>query len=136
MSYQDVNDLLNIKESDLEILETRITPYADSTAYFNAVDADYNAGKIIPISAMEYKNMVLMEYFLQQIFASGVDKWVNYVPAKSEAMKTYQMTWNIANKTVDKMKNKKEESKIILTKQEIRDGYSKYRNGKSSSVYF
>ena len=37
MSYQDVNDLLNIKENDLEILETRITPYADSTAYFNAV---------------------------------------------------------------------------------------------------
>ena len=80
--------------------------------------------------------MVMMEYFIQQIFASGVDKWVNYIPAKTEAMKTYQMTWNIANKTVDKMKNKKEESKIILAKQEIRDGYSKYRNGKSSSVYF
>jgi hypothetical protein len=117
MSYQDVNDLLNIKESDLEILETRITPYADSTAYFNAVDADYNAGKVIPISAMEYKNMVMMEYFLQQIFASGIDKWVNYIPAKSEAIKSYQMTWNIANKTVDKMQNKKEEkSKIILAK--------------------
>ena len=71
---------------------------------------------ILRLILMQYKNMVLMEYFLQQIFASGVDKWVNYVPAKSEAMKTYQMTWNIANKTVDKMKNKKEESKIILTK--------------------
>ena len=87
MSYQNVNELLNIKETDLEILETRITPYADATAYFNAVDADYNAGKVIPISAMEYKNMVLMEYFIQQIFASGIDKWVNYIPAKSEAMK-------------------------------------------------
>ena len=62
------------------------------------------------------KNMVLMEYFIQQIFASGIEKWVNYVPAKTEAMKTYQMTWNIANKTVDKMKNKKEESKIIGVK--------------------
>ena len=116
MSYQDVNDLLNIKESDLEILETRITPYADSTAYFNAVDADYNAGKVIPISAMEYNNMVMMEYFLQHIFASGIEKWVNYVPAKSEAIKSYQMTWNIANKTVDKRQNKKEDKKIILTK--------------------
>ena len=117
MGYQNVNDLLNIKESDIEILETRITPYADTTEYFNAVDADYNAGKVIPISAMEYKNMVMMEYFLQQIFASGIDKWVNYIPAKSEAIKSYQMTWNIANKTVDKMQNKKEEkSKIILAK--------------------
>lgn len=116
MGYQDVNELLNIKDSDLEVLECKITPYADQTEYFKQVDDDYSKGKVIPISAMEYKNMVLMEYFLQQIFASGVEKWVNYVPAKTEAMKTYQMTWNIANKTVDKMKNKKEESKIILAK--------------------
>ena len=116
MSYQDVNELLNIKDSDLEVLENRITPHADHTEYFKKVDEDYNNGKVIPISAMEYKNMVLMEYFIQQIFASGIEKWVNYVPAKTEAMKTYQMTWNIANKTVDKMKNKKEESKIIGVK--------------------
>lgn len=116
MSYQDVNELLNIKETDLEVLESKITPYASHDEYFKAVDADYNEGKVIPISAMEYKNMVLMEYFIQQIFASGIEKWVNYVPAKTEAMKTYEMTWNIANKTVDKMKNKKEESKIILSK--------------------
>lgn len=117
MSYQNVNELLNIKESDMEILESRITPYADHTEYFKKVDEDYNNGKVIPISAMEYKNMVMIEYFLQQIFASGVDKWVNYIPAKTEAMKTYEMTWNIANKTVDKMHNKKEEkSKIILAK--------------------
>lgn len=116
MSYQNVNELLNIKESDLEILESRITPYADSTEYFKAVDDDYNAGKVIPISAMEYKNMVLLEYFIQQIFSSGIEKWVNYIPAKSEAMKSYEMTWNIANKTVDKMQNKKEESKIIVVK--------------------
>lgn len=116
MNYQNVNDLLNIKESDIEVLESRITPYADYTEYFKKVDEDYNAGKVIPISAMEYKNMVMMEYFLQHIFASGIEKWVNYVPAKSEAIKSYQMTWNIANKTVDKLQNKKEDKKIILTK--------------------
>ena len=116
MNYQNVNDLLNIKESDIEVLESRITPYADHTEYFKKVDEDYNAGKVIPISAMEYKNMVMMEYFLQHIFASGIEKWVNYIPAKSEAIKSYQMTWNIANKTVDKLQNKKEDKKIILTK--------------------
>ena len=117
MNYQNVNELLNIKESDVQILESRITPYADTTEYFKKVDEDYNNGKVIPISAMEYKNMVMMEYFIQQIFASGIEKWVNYVPAKTEAMKAYQMTWNIANKTVDKLQNKKEEkSKIVLVK--------------------
>ena len=116
MSYQNVNEFLNIKETDLEVLECKITPYADQTEYFKKVDEDYNSGKVIPISAMEYKNMVLMEYFLQQIFASGIEGWVNYVPAKNEAMKTYEMTWNIANKTVDKLQNKKEK-KLIITKE-------------------
>lgn len=109
MSYQDVSDLLNIKETDLEVLESKITPYASHDEYFKAVDADYNEGKVIPISAMEYKGLVLMEYFLQQILSSGLEKWVNYVPAKMEAMKNYQMTWNVANKTVSKLQKRKAE---------------------------
>lgn len=116
MNYKNVNELLNIKEKDLEVLEKTITPYADINDYYKEVDNDYNAGKVITISAMEYKHMVLMEYFLQQIFSSGLEKWINYIPSKKEAMKTYQMTWNIANKTVDKINSKKEENKIVLPK--------------------
>lgn len=118
-TYQNISDLLNIKSEDLKILETQITPNADSTEYYQRVNEDYDNGKVISISAMEYKNFVLLDYFVKQILSSHVDKWVNYESSKREALKAYEMTWNIANNTIDKLNNKsdsKKTSKIVKVK--------------------
>ena len=122
---QNISELLNIREEDLSILETQITPNADGTEYYQKVNEDYDSGKVITISAMEYKNFVLLDYFVKQILSSNIDKWINYDSSKKEAIRAYRMTWNIANNTIDKLNNKNEESKIVKVKSEKRNGKEK-----------
>lgn len=124
-TYQNISELLNIKDDDISILETQITPDSDSTEYYQHVNADYDAGKVITISAMEYKNFVLLDYFVKQILSSSIDKWINYDASKKEAIRAYKMTWNIANNTIDKLNNKTEDSKIVKVKSEKRHGKEK-----------
>jgi hypothetical protein len=56
---------LNIKDTDLDILEKNLTSdRMKNDDYENLVTADYQTGKMLAISAAEYKNMILAEYFI------------------------------------------------------------------------
>lgn len=118
MENFDIHTLLNIQEDDLEILTKNLTPDSDTSEYYKRVEDDYANGKIMQISAMEYKNLVLMEYFVKGLMAGHIDRWIPYKNTLLAAIKQYEMTMNIADKTakkyVDKVNNLEQEQPLVV----------------------
>ena len=117
MENFDIHTLLNVQEDDLDVLVANLTPDAKTDEYYKRVEEDYANGKIMQISAMEYKNLVLMEYFVKGLLAGHIDRWIPYKNTLLAAIKQYEMTMNIASKTaqkyVDKLANPNKEETVI-----------------------
>ena len=116
MENFDIHTLLNVQEDDLDILVANLTPDAKTDDYYKRVEEDYANNRIMQISAMEYKNLVLMEYFVKGLMVGHIDRWIPYKNTLLAAIKQYEMTMNIASKTaqkyMDKLNPEKEESLI------------------------
>ncbi len=109
---------LNIKDTDLDILEKNLTSdRMKNDDYENLVTADYQTGKMLAISAAEYKNMILAEYFINELFKHQVSLWSPFEECKELAIKQYSMTLNIADRVVNK--TVKKESKIETPEKKI-----------------
>lgn len=109
---------LNIKDTDLDILEKNLTSdRMKNDEYENLVTADYQTGKMLAISAAEYKNMILAEYFINELFKHQVSLWSPFEECKELALKQYSMTLNIADRVVNK--TVKKESKIETPEKKI-----------------
>lgn len=106
MENFDIHTLLNVQEDDLDVLVANLTPDAKTDEYYKRVEEDYANGKIMQISAMEYKNLVLMEYFVKGLLAGHIDRWIPYKNTLLAAIKQYEMTMNIASKTAQKYVDK------------------------------
>ena len=104
MKYQDVDYVFNIKEEDLSILEKNFTSPDTNIPYYNYVENDYDGKRMIPISAMEYKNMLLMEFFIKNLIRSGATKkWRLYQKNLDDAIESYRRTFNLAIREVSKL---------------------------------
>lgn len=108
VKYQDVDYVFNIKDEDLSILEKNFTSPDTNVQYYNYVENDYDGKRMIPISAMEYKNMMLMEFFIKNLIRSGaVSKWKYYRKNLDDAIDSYKKTFKIATKEVEKLQTYK-----------------------------
>lgn len=102
IKVQDVNDLYNIKDSDIEILEKNFIN-DDNVKYYEAVENDYANSKTIPISAMEYKNMIMMEFFIKRLIQSGAVKgWNRWKACIEESKDSYVRVFSLAKKMLSK----------------------------------
>ena len=110
---------LNIKDTDVDILDKNLTAdRMNNEDYENLVTADYQTGKMLAISAAEYKNMILAEYFINELFKHQISLWSPFEECKELAIKQYSMTLNIADRVVNKTV-KKEPSKIQVAENKI-----------------
>ena len=120
---------LNIKDTDLDILEKNLTSdKMKNEEYDNLVTADYQTGKMLAISAAEYKNMILAEYFINELFKHQVSLWSPFEECKDLAIKQYSMTLNIAdrvvNKTAKKGKIETPEKKLFIPESQLETEHS------------
>ena len=120
---------LNIKDTDLDILEKNLTSdRMKNEEYDNLVTADYQTGKMLAISAAEYKNMILAEYFINELFKHQVSLWSPFEECKDLAIKQYSMTLNIAdrvvNKTAKKGKIETPEKKLFIPESQLETEHS------------
>lgn len=104
--YISLDKLMNFKDSDIEVLKTNLTSNPDYDSYYTAMENDSDNGFVIPITAMEYKNLVLLENFIKNAMNCGLEKWEYYSKCVEAAEKAYNITWNVATKEVDKLNGK------------------------------
>jgi len=120
---------LNIKDTDLDILEKNLSAdRMDNQDYENLVTDDYQNRKMLAISAAEYKNMILAEYFINELFKHQVSLWSPFEECKDLAIKQYSMTLNIAdrvvNKTAKKGKIETPEKKLFIPESQLETEHS------------
>jgi len=120
---------LNIKDTDLDILEKNLSAdRMDNQDYENLVTDDYQNRKMLAISAAEYKNMILAEYFINELFKHQVSLWSPFEECKDLAIKQYSMTLNIAdrvvNKTAKKGKIETPEKKLFIPENQLETEHS------------
>ena len=102
-------------ENELEVLAKNLTKeYGSNAEYETAVDMQRNDKKVVVIPEIEWKNSILQNYFLAYLFNLGLEFFPEYEKAKESALKAYEMTFNIANRTKDKLEKKSEEQSKIL----------------------
>lgn len=126
---------LNIKDTDLDILTKNLTgTRMNNTEYEDMVTADYQAGKMLAVSAAEYKNMILAEYFINELFKHQISLWSAFSDCKELALKQYSMTLNIADRVVNKTTNNNgnievPENKIFIPENELETEHSSIITG-------
>ena len=102
-------------KNELEMLSKNLTKeYAANSDYETEADLQRKDSRVVAIPEIEWKNSILQGYFLAYLFNLGLEFFPEYEKAKKSALKAYEMTFNIANRTKDKLEKKSEEkSKII-----------------------
>lgn len=102
-------------ENEIEVLTKNLTKeYASNSDYETEADLQRNDKRLVSIPEIEWKNSVLQGYFLAYLFNLGLEFFPEYDKAKESAIKAYEMTFNIANRTKDKLEKKsKEKSQIV-----------------------
>ena len=102
-------------ENEIEVLAKNLTKeYASNSDYETEADLQRNDKRLVSIPEIEWKNSVLQGYFLAYLLNLGLEFFPEYDKAKESAIKAYEMTFNIANRTKDKLEKKsKEKSKIV-----------------------
>ena len=102
-------------ENELQVLTKNLTKeYGSNTEYETEIDVQRNDNKVVVIPEIEWKNSILQNYFLAYLFNLGLEFFPEYEKAKENAVKAYEMTFNIASRTKDKLEKKsKEKSKIV-----------------------
>lgn len=105
-------NILNPNEEEMKYLLKNLTSNRlDNDEYETNITKDYQSGRMIAISATEYKNMIITEYFVNEFFKNGGSLWQPYSNCLELAKKQYEMTMNIANRVKDKIKMPKKEPK-------------------------
>lgn len=119
----DVRAMLNVKEEDMDILKGLLKPGKDRNEFFQMVDADTNEGKVVTISAAEYKSFVFLDFFVQAVVNNRIDRWIPYNNCVEYAERMYNMMLNISERSVKRIEKKlsgEEESSILVTPDEYK----------------
>lgn len=119
----DVRVMLNVKEEDMDILKGLLKPGKDRNEFFQMVDADTNEGKVVTISAAEYKSFVFLDFFVQAVVNNRIDRWIPYNNCVEYAERMYNMMLNISERSVKRIEKKlsgEEESSILVTPDEYK----------------
>lgn len=102
-------------ENELEMLSKNLTKdYASNSEYETEADIQRNDHRLVSIPEIEWKNNILQGYFLAYLFELGLEFFPEIERARQSAMKAYEMTFNIANRTKDKLEKKSEEKSRII----------------------
>ena len=102
-------------ENELEMLSKNLTKeYAANSDYETEADLQRKDSRVVAIPEIEWKNSILQGYFLAYLFNLGLEFFPEYEKAKESALKAYEMTFNIANRTKDKLEKKSEEKSQII----------------------
>lgn len=100
---------------ELELLGKNLTKDIGSNeVYETRVDLDRQEGKLVGIPEIEYKNSILLNYFVNYLFNLGLEFFPEYENAKANALKAYEMTFSIAARTKDKLEKKSEEKPSLI----------------------
>lgn len=119
----DVRAMLNVKEEDMDVLKGLLKPGKDRNEFFQMVDADTNEGKVVTISAAEYKSFVFLDFFVQAVVNNRIDRWIPYNNCVEYAERMYNMLLNISERSVKRIEKKlsgEEESSILVTPDEYK----------------
>lgn len=101
--------------TDLEMLSKNLTKeIASNGDYETRVDLDRQNGRLVGIPEIEYRNSILLNYFVNYLFNLGLEFFPEYENAKASALKAYEMTFSIAERTKDKLEKKSEEKPSLI----------------------
>lgn len=118
----DVRAMLNVKEGDMDVLKDLLKPGNNRQMFFQMVDSDSNEGKVVTISAAEYKSFVFLDFFVQAVVNNRIDRWIPYNNCIEYAERMYNMMLNISERSVKRIEKKLsgEESSILVTPDEYK----------------
>lgn len=119
----DVRAMLNVKEGDMDVLKDLLKPGNNRQMFFQMVDSDSNEGKVVTISAAEYKSFVFLDFFVQAVVNNRIDRWIPYNNCIEYAERMYNMMLNISERSVKRIEKKlsgEEESSILVTPDEYK----------------
>ncbi len=104
-----------MKNDELKMLSKNLTKeYESNSDYETKADLQRKEGPFVTIPEVEWKNSILQGYFLAYLFNLGLEFFPEYEKAKESAIKAYEMTFNIAERTKSKLEKKSEEkSKLV-----------------------
>ena len=101
--------------TDIEMLSKNLTKEIGTNEdYETRVDLDRQNGRLVAIPEIEYRNSILLNYFVNYLFNLGLSFFPEYEKAKDSAIKAYEMTFNIAERTKDKLEKKSEEKPSLI----------------------
>lgn len=101
--------------TELEMLEKNLTTEcASNEEYESLLDKQRADRKMVAVPEIEWKNSILLSYFVTYLFNLGLAFFPEYSKAKESALKAYEMTFNIAERTKDKLEKKSEETSPII----------------------
>ena len=104
-----------MEKTEIEMLEKNLTKECGSNEeYESLVDKQRADGRLVAVPEIEWKNGILLTYFVNYLFNLGLAFFPEYEKAKESALKAYEMTFNIAERTKDKLEKKSEPTSPII----------------------
>ena len=96
-----------MEKTEIEMLEKNLTKDCGSNEdYESLVDKQRADGRLVAVPEIEWKNGILLTYFVNYLFNLGLAFFPEY--------EAYEMTFNIAERTKDKHEKKSEPTTPII----------------------